>query len=394
MNDYQEGMRDTPARTASEQKLESVRGQGGVFVEAVRVTRMPMIVTDATLPGNPITFVNPAFVHLSGYSPEELLGQHPHFMNGPQTDPGAIAEYEAAMKEGRDITLEILQYRKDGSAFQSMLFATPLDDGHGRVINHFMSYLDITRRHEAEEALRGLNAELEQRVEERTRTLEAANAALRKADAEREMLLVEVNHRAKNSLSVGASLLQLQGRRQADPQTKVLFVESADRLSAMARVHDMLSRSEQGQRVDVATYVSELCEALKSLTAGDERISLRARTEEDVLIDADVAFPLGIVLTELITNAVKYAFPGDRSGIIVVQAKRSGPGRVEIIVRDNGIGMTNYREGSLGYGLIRSLVKQIGGELEIQGDAGVTVTIAFSDASRFPPPGGREPAAG
>ncbi|WP_394802004.1 ATP-binding protein [Rhizobium halophilum] len=100
------------------------------------------------------------------------------------------------------------------------------------------------------------------------------------------------------------------------------------------------------------------------------------------------------MLTELITNAVKYAFPDDRSGTIVVQAKRSGPGRVEIIVRDNGIGMKNYREGSLGYGLIRSLVKQIGGELEIQGDAGVTVTIAFCDASRFPPPGGREPAAG
>jgi PAS domain S-box-containing protein len=394
MNEFQEGVEATPARTASEQKVESVRVQGGVFVEAVRVTRMPMIVTDATLPDNPITFANPAFVHLSGYSPDELLGQHPHFMNGPQTNPEAIAEYEAAMRQGRDVTLEILQYRKDGSAFQSMLFATPLGDGHGRITNHFMSYLDITRQYQAEEALRGLNAELEQRVEERTRTLDAANAALRKADAERDMLLVEVNHRAKNSLSVGASLLQLQGRRQADPQIKVLFVESADRLSAMARVHDMLSRSEQGQRVDVATYVSELCEALKSLTAGDERISLRARTEEDVLIDADVAFPLGIVLTELITNAVKYAFPGDRSGIVMVQAKRSGPGRVEIIVRDNGIGMTNYRGGSLGYGLVRSLVKQIGGELEIQGDAGVTVTIAFSDASRFPRPGVREPAAG
>ncbi|MCF6371014.1 histidine kinase dimerization/phosphoacceptor domain -containing protein [Rhizobium halophilum] len=277
MNEYQEGMEGTPVRAVSEQKLESLRSQGGVFVEAVRVTRMPMIVTDATLPGNPITFANPAFVNLSGYSPSELIGQHPHFMNGPLTNPGAIAEYEAAMKDGRDITLEILQYRKDGSAFQSMLFATPLDDGQGRVTNHFMSYLDISRRYDAEEALRAHNAELEQRVEARTRTLEAANAALKKADAEREMLLVEVNHRAKNSLSIGASLLQLQGRRQADPQTKVLFVESADRLSAMARVHDMLRRSEQGHRVDVATYVSELCEALRSLTDGDERISLRAK---------------------------------------------------------------------------------------------------------------------
>ncbi|WP_309082850.1 histidine kinase dimerization/phosphoacceptor domain -containing protein [Chelativorans sp.] len=349
-----------------------------------------MMVTDATLPDNPITFVNPAFVELSGYTFEELLGQNPHFMNGSETDPEAIAAYETAMQEGRDATLEILQYRKDGSPFRAMLFATPLDDGQGRVTNHFLSYLDITRRHEAEQALRTLATDMERRVEERTRTLEAANAALHQADAEREMLLIEVNHRAKNSLSVGAALLQLQGRRQTDQAVRALFEESAERLNAMARVHDMLSRSEHAQRVDVATYVAELCEALKSLAGGDGRISLRARTEEDILIDADAAFPIGIVLTELITNAVKYAFPDNRSGMILVQAKRSGPGRVEIVVRDNGVGMANFREGSLGYGLIRSLVKQIGGELDIQGDAGVTVTISFSDASRFPPPGGRE----
>jgi PAS domain S-box-containing protein len=392
MNEFEEGLEGTPARAASERHLEDVRQRGGVFVEAVRVTRMPMLVTDATLPGNPITFVNSAFVQLSGYEIEELLGQDPHFMNGPKTDPEAIAAYEVAMKEAREETLEILQYRKDGSPFRAMLFATPLDDGQGRITNHFLSYLDITRRYEAEESLRTLTAELEQRIDERTRTLEATNAMLQKADAEREMLLVEVNHRAKNSLSVGASLLRLQGRRQADPAVRSLFEESAGRLNAMARLHDILSRSEHAQRVDVATYVAELCEALKSLTGGDGRISLRVRTEEDILVDADAAFPIGIVLTELITNAVKYAFPDNRSGTILVQARRSGPGRVEIGVRDNGVGMTNFREGSLGYGLVRSLVQQIGGEIEVQGDAGVTVTISFADASRFPPPGGREPA--
>ena len=93
--------------------MESVRQQGGVFVDAVRVTRMPMIVTDATLPGNPIVFANRAFIELSGYSEDELLGQDPHFMNGDGTEPAAIRRYEAAIKAGRDETLEILQYRKD-----------------------------------------------------------------------------------------------------------------------------------------------------------------------------------------------------------------------------------------------------------------------------------------
>ena len=135
MNEFEVGMKDTPARTASEQNLESLRESGGVFVEAVRVTRMPMMVTDATLPGNPITFANPAFVELSGYTLDELLGQQPHFMNGPQTDPDAITAYETAMNQGRDVSLEILQFRKDGSPLRAMLFATPLHDGD-KVTNH------------------------------------------------------------------------------------------------------------------------------------------------------------------------------------------------------------------------------------------------------------------
>ena len=138
MNEFQEGMPDTPARTSAEQHIELLRQQGGVFVEAVRVTRMPMLVTDPTLPGNPITFANAAFMSLSGYSMDELLGQDPHFMNGTDTGPEAIARHQAAMEVGRDVTLEILQYRKDGSQFRAMLFATPLNDGQGRVTNHFL----------------------------------------------------------------------------------------------------------------------------------------------------------------------------------------------------------------------------------------------------------------
>jgi PAS domain S-box-containing protein len=127
MNEFQEGLADTPARTFAEQHVEMLRQQGGLFVEAVRVTRMPMLVTDPTLPGNPITFANAAFMNLSGYSMDELLGQDPHFMNGPGTDPEAVAQYQAAMEEGRDVNLELLQYRKDGTSFRAMLFAIPFE---------------------------------------------------------------------------------------------------------------------------------------------------------------------------------------------------------------------------------------------------------------------------
>jgi PAS domain S-box-containing protein len=379
MNNFQENMEDTAERSRSERHLEAVRQQGGMFVEAVRLTRMPMLVTDATLPGNPITFANQAFIDLSGYTIDELLGQEPHFMNGDGTDPAAVRRYQAAMAEGRDEDLEILQYRKNGTAFRAMLFASPLGDGQGTIVHHFLSYLDITRRHDAETELRTLTRELEQRVAARTRELEEANAGLAAAAAERELLLVEVNHRAKNSLAVAASLLGIQGRRHPDPAVKALFEEARDRLNAMARVHDLLSTSESAQHVNVATYVSELCAALASLGGSDGRIRLVAEAEGDILVHADTAFPLGIVLTELITNAVKYAFPAPRAGTILVEARRVGAGRIEVLVRDDGVGMSEVREGSLGYGLVRSLVKQIRGELDIRTGAGVTVALSFDE---------------
>jgi PAS domain S-box-containing protein len=377
VNSFQENMAGTAERTTAEHHIEGVRQQGGIFVEAVRLTRMPMMVTDATLPGNPIVFANKAFLILSGYTLEEVLGQDPHFMNGEKTDPDAIQRYETAIKEGRDETLEILQYRKDGTPIRAMLFASPLSDGQGTVTNHFLSYLDITRRFEAEENLRVLTLELERRVEARTRELEATNGMLANLLAERERLMIEVNHRAKNSLAIAASLLGIQGRRQPDHSVRALFEEAQQRLNAMARVHDLLSKSESSQRVDVATYVTDLCEALRPITENDDRVHMEARVEAGVLIEADAAVPLGIVLTELVTNAVKHAFPAPASGMIVVQLQRREPRHAELMIRDNGIGMLHHREGSLGYGLVRSLVQQINGDINIKSDAGLTVTISF-----------------
>lgn len=370
-------MASTAGRDQAERHIEGLRLQGGIFVDAVRVTRMPMLVTDATLPGNPIVFANRAFVELSGYGVQELVGQDSHFLNGEGTDPEAIQQYTRSMEERRDETLEILQYRKDGTPFRAMLFATPLDDGQGTVTNHFLSYLDITRRFDAEEELRVLTQELEARVAARTLELKDANERMAKLVREKEMLIVEVNHRAKNSLAIAASLLGIQGRRQADPAVRVLFDEARDRLVAMSTVHDLLSKSESTQRVNLATYVYDLCEALRPITEGDDRIRLHSTIEDGLLIDADTAVPLGIVVTELVTNAVKYAFPAPRSGTIRAEGRRLSPDRIQVVVHDDGIGFSTMREGSLGHGLVRSLVGQIGGEMEMRTEAGLTVSITF-----------------
>lgn len=384
MNNFDKGVEGSPGRDQAERHLEGVRLQGGMFVEAVRVTRMPMMVTDAVLPGNPIIFANEALLTLSGYSSEEMLGQDPHFMNGTQTDPAAIDSYEVAMRDGRDATLELVQYRKDGSPFRAMLFATPLGDGQGKVTNHFLSYLDITRRHDAEESLRQLTEQLEARVAARTQELEAANHALARLVAEREMLVAEVNHRAKNSLAIAASLISLQAHRQMDGNVKALFMETQERLVAMARVHDLLSKSETLQLIDVSTYIRDLCEAHRPIAGDEGRIRIETDLESGILVDPDTAVPLGIVLTELITNALKYAFPGARAGRLLTELRRKPDDRIEVVICDDGIGMAEAREGSLGYGIIRSLVRQIGGTIDVRSVNGLTVTIQFAQT---PPTG-------
>jgi len=86
---------------------------------------------------------------------------------------------------------------------------------------------------------------------------------------------------------------------------------------------------------------------------------------------------LGIIITELITNAVKYAFPAPRAGMILAEGKRMERGWIELAISDNGVGFSRVREGSLGYSLIRSLVQQIRGEMDVRSEAGVSVTIRF-----------------
>jgi two-component sensor histidine kinase len=297
------------------------------------------------------------------------------------------------MEEGRDANAEIVQYRKDGSSFRAMLFASPLDDGQGKVLHHFLSYLDITRRYEAEEDLRALTAKLEARVAARTRELQQANAVLAALVAEKELLLAEVNHRAKNSLTVASSLLGIQGRRQGDPEVKALFQEAQDRLAAMARVHDLLSKSECSQRVNLATYLGDLCEALRPLTEQDDCVRLESEADADILVHADAAIPLGIIATELITNSVKYAFPPPSCGTIRVEARRLDGEQVAIEISDDGQGMSEPREGSLGYGLVDALVRQIRGEMTVESKDGVRVKIVFACAALPPTPAGASAAA-
>ena len=124
-----------------------------IFFAAVETTRMPMIVTDPRQPDNPIIFANRAFLAMTGYTPEELVGRNCRFLQGPETDRETVDQVRSAIADRREFATEILNYRKNGSTFWNALFVSPVYNAAGELVYFFGSQLDVSRRRDVEEAL-------------------------------------------------------------------------------------------------------------------------------------------------------------------------------------------------------------------------------------------------
>ncbi|RZM34646.1 MAG: PAS domain-containing protein, partial [Sphingomonas sp.] len=156
MSDHSVSAPEIPARLAA----QGVRGDiapadasSDIFFAAVRTTRMPMVVTDPHRPDNPIIFCNDAFSFMTGYSQDEILGYNCRFLQGPETDRTVVGELRAAIAKREEVSVEMLNYRKNGSTFWNALYVSPVFGDDGELRYFFASQLDISRRREAEEAL-------------------------------------------------------------------------------------------------------------------------------------------------------------------------------------------------------------------------------------------------
>ena len=159
---------------------------------------MPMVLTDPNLPGNPIVFANGAFLKLSGYSMDEVLGQQPHFMNGLDTDSDDAARFEEVLRADQDDIVETIQYRKDGTRFIASVLLSAFKDDEGRTINHFLSWLDVTRRDNAEHRLRLLQqaqSALRQSEARLSATFESVPAGLAAIDLDGKAFLANAEYR-------------------------------------------------------------------------------------------------------------------------------------------------------------------------------------------------------
>lgn len=250
---------DPPAASTTQAELDR---RELAFV-AMERTRMPMVVTDPRQPDNPIVLANRAFLEETGYAADELIGRNCRMLQGPDTDPVAVGRIRRAVQEERDITIELRNYRKDGTPFWNQLYISPVHDDDGRLLYFFGSQMDITRRREAEE-------------------LEAAEHSL----------LREVDHRAKNALALVQGIVRLTNRDDAEAFASAV----QGRVDALARAHSILA--------DGHWRAVPLDQIVRSeVGSHGTRISIEG---DHIALDAALVQPIALLLHELAANARRH----------------------------------------------------------------------------------------
>jgi len=344
-----------------------------------------IVVTDPTLPDNPIVDVNPAFVRITGYTKEEALGHNCRFLQGPETDPEALSEIRSAVHEARECQAILRNHRKDGTPFWNEIKITPVRDARGRLI-HFVGVLtDVSLRVEAQEALQRVLDELH------------------RSNKELEQFAYMVSHDLQEPLRMVASYTQLLARRYKDRLDGDALefigyaVDGAQRMQGF--IQDLLQYSRVGthgrpfERVRVAEVVRR---ALDNLHFAIEEKHAEVVCGEMPALDADPV-QLGQLFQNLVGNALK--FSGEGPVRISLEAERRGD-QWEIIVRDNGIGIDprdadrifiifqrlhtrqEYEGTGIGLAICKRIVERHGGRIWVESQAGQGAAFHFTIPER------------
>lgn len=237
------------------------------------------------------------------------------------------------------------------------VFAFPLIDHNSGSISGAIEYIrDITARRTAEDRLK-------------------------ESLQEKEILLRELHHRVKNNMQVISSLLNLQANYTNDPATREMFRETQRRIRSMALVHEQLYQSSNLSKINFDFYLENLSSHIfQSCGVSTHRIKLKKQCQ-NIFLDVNMAIPLGMIYNELLTNALKHAFPGDREGEIMVILGRTEDNRCFLEVADNGIGLppdfSLEASRTLGLQIIQTLCQQLRGEIKIDRNNGTSFKIFF-----------------
>lgn len=316
-----------------------------------------LVITDPKLDDNPIVFVNQAFTRLTGYGAEVSVGRNCRFLQGKDTDPKAMQALRDSLTQGEEFSIELLNYKADGTPFLNRLFISPLrgDDGE---VNFFVG---IQR---------------------------AAGVKASAMDAdELDEALREIHHRVKNHLSMVVGMIRMQARG-ANASSEENYATLARRIETLQFLYQEMTtggtRAASESNIALGAYVSRIASAIAYL---DGRESVRLNLDvANVRAPIDAAAQVGLVVSELLTNAYQHAFRDRDEGLIEVRLLELSGGVVRLQVSDDGGGIpAGVRwpdNGNLGGKIVRSLLTGLRAKLDVMtGSSGTSFTIDVPAAS-------------
>lgn len=351
-------------------------GEWPPFFAAIRSSGMAMVIVDPNQPDQPIIFANPAFLRLTGYSWREVAGRNCRFLQGAGTDEAARRRIRAAIDGNKEIAIDLLNYRKDGSSFWNSLYISPVFDEQGERRYFFASQFDVSerKRHEIEAA--ELRDNLEHAV--RLRTLELESALERS-----QFLLHEVDHRVKNNLQMISAMLMLQSMTIADGVAKRTLQEMLERIDALGLVHKRLYQSGDMATFDIGEFTRAIVGQLAGGSGGQaRRVDLDI---ESVKVRTGDAASLALIINELLAPALKSPARVDGGVDLAVSVRAEGDA-VAISVRDAAAGAAMpWFAAAFGKTLAETLARQLRATImwrNADGGAAVEVTMPLGETRR------------
>jgi PAS domain S-box-containing protein len=317
---------------------------------------LPLLVYETDEKGN-ITYFNKAGLSYTGYTLDDFSkGLTLPMMFPPGEMERAVENANRTMSGVYVGSIEYLLKRKDGSLYPAIINTVPIV-WEEKVIGRRGVVMDISELKKAEEKIK---------------------SSLK----EKEVLLSEIHHRVKNNLQIISSILRLQSSTINDKRISDIFLDAQHRIITMGLVHEKLYKSDNFAKIDVMEYVSDLVRTItSSYSVTPEKLKVEYDIEP-IFIHLDTMIPIGLILNELLTNSMKYAFPDGRKGVIHISLKKTED-LFKLSISDNGIGFPeNFiieNSQSLGLRLVSTLCEQINGKLIYTNHSGSTFDIEFSE---------------
>lgn len=247
--------------------------------------------------------------------------------------------------------------------------------------NRFQFYVELSLT--IKRAARKYEASSRERQEEDKRRFQTEVVrSPKEAPDEKDILIQEVHHRVKNNLQLISSILKMHSYRTTDPGTREILEECRNRIASMALIHEYLYRSENIAKIRMAEYVPRIAENLSAQKPyGMEQVEIISRCDPGINLDIDTCIPCGIIINELITNALKYGFATGKRGEIVVSIDQYRRGLARLRVSESGSvtqsSVNLESEETLGMQLVKNLTAQIDGTLSVSDDGPLSFSIVF-----------------